>query len=471
MRTPLFDYQLAVIGSGPSGQRAAIQAAKLGKSVAIIERARSVGGICVNFGTIPSKTFREAVMHLSGYRERGIYGSSYRVKQDIVIEDLLFRVDQVVRSEIDVIRNQMARNRVELIEATATFVDPHLLELSTATGHGKRQITAEKIVIACGTEAARDPHIPFDGQRVFTSDDVLGLRRLPRSIIVVGAGVIGVEYASMFAALGVRVTIVDKRPVLLPFLDHEVSAALTYVLQQSNVTMRLGEEVADIHIRDELSKPVEVRLKSGKMLHAEAALYSIGRVGATDRMQLGNAGVKVDDRNRIPVNEHFQSNTEHVYAVGDVIGFPSLASTSYEQGRAASRHAFGLRDDHSGGIGLFPYGIYTVPEISTIGKTEDELTAAGIAYEIGKANYREISRGQIIGDRTGLLKIIFSPDDRKLLGVHIMGEGASELIHIGQVLMGHNGSIDYFADAVFNFPTLAECYKTAALDGINRLTV
>ncbi|NBO74926.1 MAG: Si-specific NAD(P)(+) transhydrogenase [Gammaproteobacteria bacterium] len=471
MRTPSFDYQLAVIGSGPSGQRAAIQAAKLGKSVAIIERARSVGGICVNFGTIPSKTFREAVMHLSGYRERGIYGSSYRVKQDIVIEDLLFRVDQVVRSEIDVIRNQMARNRVELIEATATFVDPHLLELSTATGHGKRQITAEKIVIACGTEAARDPHIPFDGQRVFTSDDVLGLRRLPRSIIVVGAGVIGVEYASMFAALGVRVTIVDKRPVLLPFLDHEVSAALTYVLQQSNVTMRLGEEVADIHIRDELSKPVEVRLKSGKMLHAEAALYSIGRVGATDRMQLGNAGVKVDDRNRIPVNEHFQSNTEHVYAVGDVIGFPSLASTSYEQGRAASRHAFGLRDDHSGGIGLFPYGIYTVPEISTIGKTEDELTAAGIAYEIGKANYREISRGQIIGDRTGLLKIIFSPDDRKLLGVHIMGEGASELIHIGQVLMGHNGSIDYFADAVFNFPTLAECYKTAALDGINRLTV
>ena len=336
---------------------------------------------------------------------------------------------------------------------------------------GKRQITAEKIVIACGTEAARDPHIPFDGQRVFTSDDVLGLRRLPRSIIVVGAGVIGVEYASMFAALGVRVTIVDKRPVLLPFLDHEVSAALTYVLQQSNVTMRLGEEVADIHIRDELSKPVEVRLKSGKMLHAEAALYSIGRVGATDRMQLGNAGVKVDDRNRIPVNEHFQSNAEHVYAVGDVIGFPSLASTSYEQGRAASRHAFGLRDDHSGGIGLFPYGIYTVPEISTIGKTEDELTAAGIAYEIGKANYREISRGQIIGDRTGLLKIIFSPDDRKLLGVHIMGEGASELIHIGQVLMGHNGSIDYFADAVFNFPTLAECYKTAALDGINRLTV
>lgn len=466
-----FDYQLVVIGSGPSGQRAAIQAAKLGKSVAIIERARAVGGICVNFGTIPSKTFREAVMHLSGYRERGIYGSSYRVKQEISIEDLLYRVEQVVRSEIDVIRNQMARNRVELIESTATLIDAHLIELSTAGGHGKRQITAEKIVLACGTEAARDSHIPFDGQRVFTSDDVLKLERLPRSIIVVGAGVIGVEYASMFAALGVRVTIVDKRPVLLPFLDHEISAALTYVLQQSNVTMRLGEEVADIHIHEGMSKPVEVQLKSGKQLRAEAALYSIGRVGATDRLQLANAGVKVDDRNRIPVNEHFQSNVEHIYAVGDVIGFPSLASTSYEQGRAASRHAFGLRDDHQGGIGLFPYGIYTVPEISTIGKTEDELTAAGVAYEIGKANYREISRGQIIGDRTGLLKIIFSPENRKLLGVHIMGEGASELIHIGQVLMAHGGSIDYFADAVFNFPTLAECYKTAALDGINRLSV
>jgi len=387
-----FDYDLVVIGSGPSGQRAAIQAAKLGKSVAIIERARTVGGICVNYGTIPSKTFREAVLHLSGYRERGIYGSSYRVKQEITIDDLLYRVQQVVRSEIDVIRNQMTRNRVELIEATATFLDPHLIELTTEGRHGKRQITARKVVIACGTEAARDTHIPFDGQRVFTSDDVLGLERLPRSIIVVGAGVIGIEYATMFAALGVRVTVVDKRPTLLPFLDHEISAALTYVVQQSNVTMRLGEEVAEIDVISGVSKPVEVRLKSGKVLHAEAALYSIGRVGATERLQLGNAGVQADDRNRIPVNEHFQSNVEHVYAVGDVIGFPSLASTSYEQGRAAARHAFGLRNDHEGGIGLFPYGIYTVPEISTIGKSEDELTAAGIAYEIGKANYREISR-------------------------------------------------------------------------------
>ncbi len=466
-----YDYDIVVIGSGPSGQRAAIQAAKLGKRAVVIERARAVGGVCVNTGTIPSKTFREAVMHLSGFRERGIYGSSYRVKHDIGIDDLLYRVEQVVRSEIDVIRNQMTRNRVELIEATARFADPHTIELQSVAGHGRRQITTAKIIIACGTEAARDSHIPFDGQRVFTSDDVFGLQILPRSLIVVGAGVIGVEYATMFAALGVRVTIVDKRPVLLPFLDHEISAAFTYVVQQSNVTMRLGEEVAEIHLFEDTSKPVEVRLKSGKILHAEATLYSIGRVGATERLDLTKAGVQKDDRERIPVNEHFQSNIEHIYAVGDVIGFPSLASTSYEQGRAASRHAFGFRVGHEGGIGLFPYGIYTVPEISTIGKNEDELTTAGIPYEIGKANYREISRGQIIGDRTGMLKIIFSTDTKKLLGVHIMGEGASELIHIGQTLMAHNGTIDYFADAVFNFPTLAECYKTAALDGLNRLAL
>ncbi|MFN5792012.1 MAG: FAD-dependent oxidoreductase, partial [Burkholderiales bacterium] len=325
-----FDYDLIVIGSGPSGQRAAIQAAKIGKRAAIIERARAVGGVCVNTGTIPSKTFREAVMHLSGFRERGIYGSSYRVKHDITIEDLLYRVQQVVRSEIDVIRNQMTRNRVELIESTARFIDPHTIELQSASGHGKRQISASKIVIACGTEAARDDHLPFDGQRVFTSDDVLSLEFIPRSLIVVGAGVVGVEYATMFAALGVRVTIIDKRPTLLPFLDHEISAALTYVAQQNNVTMRLGEEVADIKILSGGTKPVEVKLKSGKILHAEAVLYSIGRVGATHRLDLDKAGIKKDDRDRIPVNEHFQSNVDHIYAVGDVIGFPSLASTSYE---------------------------------------------------------------------------------------------------------------------------------------------
>ena len=469
--TQSFDYDLVVIGSGPSGQRAAIQSAKLGKRVAVIERARSIGGVCVHTGTIPSKTFREAVMHLSGFRERGIYGASYRVKQDIAIDDLLQRVNHVVANEVDVIRSQMSRNRVELLEGSARFVDAHTVEVSSPTGSGTRQISTARIVIACGTEAGRDDHIPFDGQRIFTSDDVLGLKFLPRSMIVVGAGVIGVEYATMFAALGVRVTIVDKRPVLLPFLDNEVSTALTYIAQQHNVLMRLGEEVADIELLTDASKPVEVRLKSGKVLHAEAALYSIGRVGATARLDLQNAGVAVDDRSRVPVNHNFQSNVEHIYAVGDVIGFPSLASTSYEQGRAAARHAFGLlKEDADASIRLFPYGIYTVPEISTIGKSEDELTQAGTPYEVGKAHYREIARGQILGDRTGLLKLVFNPEDKTLLGVHIIGEQASELIHIGQAVMALGGTIDYFVDAVFNFPTLGECYKTAALDGLNRMS-
>jgi len=274
----------------------------------------------------------------------------------------------------------------------------------------------------------------------------------------------------MFAALGTRVTIVDKRQTLLPFLDHEISAALTYIAQQNRITMRLGEEVAGVSVIEDARAPVEVRLRSAKTLHAEAALYAIGRTGATAELGLERAGVELDARGRITVNAHFQTNVPTIYAVGDVIGFPSLASTSLEQGRAAARHAFGETEEGEHGIGLFPYGIYTVPEISTIGSTEDELTAAGTPYEIGKANFREIARGQIIGDRTGMLKLIFRPDTRALLGVHILGEGATELVHIGQAVMALGGTIDYFADAVFNYPTLAECYKNAALDGIGRLS-
>ncbi len=466
-----FDYDLIVIGSGPSGQRAAIQAAKIGKRVSIIEKNKSVGGVCTNTGTIPSKTFREAALHLSGFCERGIYGSSYRVKQDISIEDLLFRVQQVINLGIDLVKNQMSRNRVELIEAIASFIDPHRIELTSDNGDGKRQITGDKIVIACGTDAARDSNLPFDGQRVFTSDDIPGLKQLARSIIIVGAGVIGVEYATMFAALGIKVTIIDKRATLLPFLDHEISAALTYVAQQNNITMRLSEEVVSIQIIESDIKTVEVKLKSGKVLRAEACLYSIGRIGATGNLALDHAGINRDDRNRITVNEYFQTNISHIYAVGDVIGFPALASASYEQGRAAARHAFGINDELKSGIGLSPYGIYTIPEISTIGKSEHELTDEGVPYEIGKAHYREIARGQIIGDSTGILKLIFNPDDKKILGIHILGEGASELIHIGQAVMAHEGTIDYFVNAVFNFPTLGECYKTAALDGLNRLSI
>jgi NAD(P) transhydrogenase len=462
-----YDYDLIVLGSGPAGQRAAIQAAKLGKRAVVIEHRRVVGGVSVNTGTIPSKTFREAVLHLSGYRERGIYGSSYRVKENITMEDLVFRVEQVVRTEIDIIRNQLARNRVELIEGHGRFTGPQEIEVDT--GSGSRLIKGARIVIAVGTNATRDAHIPFDGRRIVVSDDILSLNHIPRTLAVIGAGVIGVEYATMFAALGTRVTLVDKRPTLLPFLDDEISAALTYIAQQNRVTMRLGEEVDSVAAPDTDVDPIEIHLKSGKTIKADVVLYAIGRSGATAELGLDQAGVTVDARGRIEINEFYQTSVTGIYAVGDVIGFPALASTSMEQGRLAALHALGKLEHTPKAAPLFPFGIYTVPEISMVGKSENDLTAEGVAYEIGKANYREIARGQIIGDRTGMLKLIFDPTTHKLLGVHILGEGASELIHIGQAVMAHEGTIDYFVDAVFNYPTLAECYKTAALEGINRL--
>ncbi len=463
-----YDYDLIVLGSGPAGQRAAIQAAKLGKRAVVIEHRRVVGGVSVNTGTIPSKTFREAVLHLSGYRERGIYGSSYRVKENITMEDLVFRVEQVVRTEIDIIRNQLARNRVELIEGHAKFLGPQEIEINTG-GSGSRILKSARIVIAVGTNATRDAHIPFDGRRIVVSDDILSLNHIPRTLAVIGAGVIGVEYATMFAALGTRVTLVDKRPTLLPFLDDEISAALTYIAQQNRVTMRLGEEVESVTAPETDVDPIEIHLKSGKTIKTDVVLYAIGRSGATSELGLDSAGVNVDARGRIEINEFYQTSVAGIYAVGDVIGFPALASTSMEQGRLAALHALGKLDHVPKAAPLFPFGIYTVPEISMVGKSENDLTAEGVAYEIGKANYREIARGQIIGDRTGMLKLIFDPATHKLLGVHILGEGASELIHIGQAVMAHEGTIDYFVDAVFNYPTLAECYKTAALEGINRL--
>ncbi len=467
---PTYDYDLIVIGSGPGGQRAAIQAAKLDKTVALVERKTVLGGVSVNTGTIPSKTFREAVLDLSGFRERAFYGASYTVKQNITIEDLLVRTDQVIRHEIDVTRHQLTRNRVELLAASASFQDPHTVKLDFVDGRGQRMLSAENIVIATGTESTMDPHIPFDGKSIITSDDILRLDRLPRTLAVVGAGVVGCEYASMFATLGVRVTLIDKRPRLLPFVDLEMVDALAYQLRENRVTLRLTEEVASIEpIRDEHGDRVKIHLASGKQVVAEKALYSIGRTGNTGKLNLAGAGLEADDRGRIVVNEHYQTKTLHIYAVGDVIGFPSLASTSMEQGRLAVCHAFGIAAKAV--PSLFPYGIYTIPEISMVGKTEEELTHDGIPYEVGKATYREIARGQIIGDTTGLLKLIFRADTREILGIHIIGEGASELVHIGQAVLAFGGKLDYFINTVFNYPTLAECYKNAAFDGINRMGI
>ena len=459
-----YDFDMLVIGSGPAGQRAAIQAAKLGKRAVVIERKAVIGGVCINTGTIPSKTLREAAMHLSGYRERNIYGASYVVKSDITMQDLLFRSDYVIRNEIDVTNHQLKRNGIAVLAAKASFVDPHTVRLEFLDGRGTREISAEHIVIAVGTETSVD----FDGQTIFTSDDILQLEDMPKSLVVIGAGVIGLEYATIFSSLGVRVTLVDKRPRLLEFVDSEITDALAYQMRQNRVTLRLGEAVAELTQCDGAKgHGVRVVLESGKQIFAQKALYSIGRTGATAGLDLAAAGLTTDERGRLSVDDSFRTAVRHIYAVGDVIGFPSLASTSMEQGRMAACNAFD-QDAHCVAE-LFPYGLYTIPEISVVGKNEEELTADGVPYEVGKAFYREIARGQIIGDSTGILKLLFHRETRKLLGVSIMGEGASELIHIGQAVMAHGGEVDYFVDTVFNYPTLAECYKTAAFDGINRL--
>lgn len=463
-----YDFDLLVLGSGPAGQRAAIQAAKLDRKVAVIEQRAVIGGVCINTGTIPSKTLREAVMHLSGFRERNIYGASYSVKQKITMSDLLFRADHVIRNEIDVTEHQLRRNGIEVMPARAYFAGPHTVALDFHDGRGQRQVTADKIVVATGTKTMRDPRIPFDGQRIFTSDDILSLHDLPRTLAVIGAGVIGLEYATIFATLGVRVTLIDKRPRLLDFVDAEITDTLAYLMRQHRVTLRLGEAVRSVAPCEGLHGPgVKICLDSGKQVHAQKALYAAGRNGATADLELHTAGLETDDRGRLSVNENHQTAVPHIYAAGDVIGFPSLASTSMEQGRLAACHAFG--HPYHSVAELFPYGIYTIPEISVVGRNEEELTRDGVPYEVGKAFYREIARGQIIGDHTGMLKLMFHTETRKLLGVAIIGEGAADLIHIGQAVLAHEGTIDYFVDTVFNYPTLAECYKTAAFDGINRL--
>jgi NAD(P) transhydrogenase len=463
-----YDYDLLVIGSGPGGQRAAVQASKLDKRVAVVERKAVLGGVCVNLGTIPSKTLREAVLYLSGYRERAFYGDSYRVKQSITMADLVMRTEQVTKNEIDVTRGQLHRNRIDVLYGTASFLGPNSVRIDEADGHTHQDITASVIVIATGTEATRESRVAFDGKCILTSDEVFCLPEVPRSLAVIGAGVIGCEYASIFAALGTRVTLIDKRDRLLPFLDEEIADRLENHMRDDRITLRLREEVGLVDVEPGAVGPdVRIHLASGKTVHAEHALYAIGRTGATSKLNLAAAGLATDDRGRIAVNAQYQTRVPNIYAVGDVIGFPALASTSMEQGRLAACHAFGVAA--SSAPELFPYGIYSIPEISMVGKNEEELSKACVPYEVGKAMYKEIARGQIIGDTNGMLKLIFHAETREILGVHIIGEGASELVHIGQAVMSFQGKLDYFIHNVFNYPTLAECYKTAAYDGMNRL--
>jgi len=455
-------YDLVVIGSGPAGQKAALNAAKLGRRVAIIERRDAVGGVCIHTGTVPSKAIREAVLHLSAFNERQVYGHSYAVKHDITMSDLLYRCQHVVRCEVDVIRNQMARNGVTMLFGSAAFVDAHTLRIQR--GHDAQEVRAENILVAVGTEPARPASVPFAPGIVIDSDELLTLGALPRSLIIVGGGVIGTEYACMLAAAGVRVTLVESRPRLLEFVDDEIAECLQFRLREMGVRLRLGESVSQISVVDD---QVEATLASQKKLRGAALLYTIGRQGATASLNLAAAGLSADERGRLKVNEFYQTGVPHIYAAGDVIGFPALAATSMEQGRLASCHMFGQISEPPNP--LFPYGIYTIPEISMVGATEQSLTQQKIPYEVGIARYREIARGQLISDPHGMLKLVFHQDSRRLLGVHAIGTGATELIHIGQAVMAAGMPIDYFVESVFNYPTLAECYKVAALDGVNRV--
>ncbi len=457
-------YDMIVIGSGPSGQRAAVAAAKRNKRVVVVEARSVVGGVCINTGTIPSKTMREAVLHLSGYNYRSIYGVSYRVKEKITMADLAFRVQAVIKTEVDVTEAQLSRNGIDIVRGTARFVDPHTVHVEGP--QTETTLEADNIIIGVGTKPACSPKVPINGRTIINSDQILGLEELPRSLVVVGGGVIGVEYTCMFAVLGVRVTLIEKRSRLLEFADQEIIEALSYHLRDSRVTLRLGEEVDSVE--EPSAGTVVANLMSKKKVSGDALLYAVGRQGNVDDLNLAAAGLEADSRGRIPVNEHYQTKVEHICAVGDVVGFPSLASVSMEQGRIAASHAIGDHATHTN-PSFYPYGIYTIPEISFIGKTEEQLTDEDVPYEVGMAYYREVARGQIRGDTTGRLKLIFHRDTRKILGVHIIGEGASELVHIGQAVMALDGTIDYFIDAVFNYPTLAECYKVAAFNGLGRL--
>jgi NAD(P) transhydrogenase len=457
-------YDLVVIGTGPAGQRAAIQAAKAGRRVAVIERREVVGGTCINTGTIPSKTMREAVLHLSGFLYQGIYGVNYRVKDAITMADLSFRVQQVIKNELDVTQAQLFRNGIKILYGTATFVDAHTVRIAGTAGELLCQ--GDAFVIATGTRPAESPTVPVNGRTVILSDGVMQMPELPKSLVVVGGGVIGVEYTCMFAALGVRVVLIEKRPRLLEFADDEIVEALCYHLRDHRVTLRLNEEVDTVTAPD-AGGPVVASLKSNKRVTGDALLYAVGRVGNVDQLNLEAAGLSADARGRIPVDAEYRTAQPHIYAAGDVIGFPSLASVSMEQGRMAAAHALGL--DLRSNPGTYPYGIYTIPEISFIGKTEEQLTDDDVPYEVGLAYYREIARGQIRGDTTGRLKILFHRETHALLGVHIIGEGASELIHVGQAVLTLGGTVDYFVNTVFNYPTLTECYKAAAFNGLNKL--
>jgi NAD(P) transhydrogenase len=460
----MMEYDLVVIGSGPGGQKAAVAAAKLGRSVAVIEHPSMIGGVCVNTGTIPSKSMREAAVHLTGMNQRGLYGVSDRVTEKITCADLHTLTQHVINREIDVVRSQLMRNGIELYTGHGRFVDEHTVLVESPDRAADIIVTGRYIIIATGTKPARPAGVQFDEERVLDSDGILNLKSIPASMVVVGAGVIGMEYASLFAELGTKVTVVEKRETMLDFCDQEIVEDLRFYLRDQSVTFFFGEEVSAVDVGREGTLTT---LASGKQISADAVMYSAGRQGCTEQLDLAHVGLQANSRGRIFVDDQYRTRVEHIYAVGDVIGFPALAATSMEQGRLAAYHAFGEPVDRL--TDCQPFGIYTIPELSYVGATESELTKAAIPYEFGVSRYRELARGQIAGDSHGMLKLLVSSRDHKLLGVHIFGTSATELVHIGQAVIGYGGTVEYLVDAVFNYPTFSESYKVAALDVMNKL--
>ena len=455
---------MLVIGSGPAGRRAAVQSAKLGKSVLVVDKGRRLGGVSVHTGTIPSKTLRETVLNLSGWRERGFYGRGYRVKQDIQASDLVTRLHKTLDHEVEVLQHQFMRNTVQSMFATARFVGPHEVELTTEAGEVSH-IGFKHALIAVGTRPHRPDNVPFDKTRVFDSDEFLELQKLPRTLTVIGGGVIGVEYATIFSALDVPVTLIESRDSILDFIDREICDDFIHQMRERGMNIRLGSGVKDIVVDD---IGVTVSLSDGRRVKSDVLLYAAGRTGNVASLNLEAVGIEVDARGRLRVDpKTFQTSNPHIYAAGDVIGFPSLASTSMEQGRVAACHAFGITLPPA--PETFPYGIYAVPEISTVGMSEEQVRAEGIAYECGIARFRETSRGHIMGVAAGFLKLIFDVNTRRLLGAHIVGEGATELIHIGQAVINLKDTVDFLVENTFNYPTLAEAYKVAGLDAWNRM--
>ena len=458
------EFDLLVIGSGPAGEKAAIEAAKMHKSVAIVERRSVQGGVCIHTGTIPSKTLRETVVYIAGLRQRSVFGMTGGIKSDLTVRELMYRKDQVVQQELDVIQQNMARYRIEVIHGSGRIVDPNTVEVLDPDGEA-RILKGKFIFISTGTRPYHPTHINFDNKYIYDSETILDLDIIPRTLTIVGGGVIGCEYASIFSHLGIRVTIVDPRTKLLSFLDNEIADALAYLMRKYGITLQLGDSAEEFRIEN---GQVVTTTRRGRRIVSDRLMFAAGRCGNTENLGLKRLGIKTDDHGLVKVDDQYRTAVPNIYAVGDVIGFPSLASVSMDQGRLAALHAF-----NQGDIcclnSILPFGIYTIPAVSLVGETEESLISAGINYEVGIARYYEIARGQIINDHDGMLKIIFDPETRRILGVHMIGERATELIHIGQAVMSFGGTLDYFVNTVFNYPTMAEAYKNAALDGFARI--